>query len=319
MYFLGRIPPPAHSSTANQQQQNGAYFDFDRWNLPPPPSKIFGSQAIHQQHQGLMVPHPHSHHPPPPLPYFTPFHLAPHPTEFPTSVELAPISSYNEQPSQPSTTQFSQPDDQPKVVVPNIEEELNFLSENTTRLPSTNPHLSSGIVHHAIPNQVNKSETPTGPGAGFMNSYLKFLQGERDSSPPPPARGGRKQTWTRSKPIQQTDLKQETNGGSATSSPPALPIRLSQGDPQDDPRYFPLPKERKKNCFDSSDDGFSSDEDLFNKKVTSVLKSEGAKEKGVRKGRPPKAGGPTERKRAKQAAAFKQKSKEEQENKGKNV
>lgn len=121
-YFTGRVPPPAHSSATNhhhqqqpqqqqqQQQQNGAYFDFDRWNLPPPASKIFSASpaTVHQQHhhhhpQGLMVPHPH--HPPPPLPYFPPFHLAPHPPEFQTAtattVELTPVvSAYNEQASQ---------------------------------------------------------------------------------------------------------------------------------------------------------------------------------------------------------------------------
>lgn len=130
-YFSSRIPPPAHSSATNQQQQNGGYFDFDRWNIPPPASKIFASQGVHQQHQGLMVPHPHTHHPPPPLPYFPPFHLAPHPPEFSTTVELAPISSYNDQAAQ-APAQYSSPqqeDTQPKVVVPNIEEELNFLSE----------------------------------------------------------------------------------------------------------------------------------------------------------------------------------------------
>lgn len=75
-----------------------------------------------------MVPHPHGHHPPP-LPYFAPFHLGPPPQEFQSSVEIAPAGSYGEQSPQPSTSQFVQQEDQPKVVVPNIEEELNFLSE----------------------------------------------------------------------------------------------------------------------------------------------------------------------------------------------
>ncbi|KAK5643473.1 hypothetical protein RI129_007318 [Pyrocoelia pectoralis] len=288
-YFTGRVPPPAHSTT-NPQQQNGTYFDFDRWNLPPSTTKMFASQAMHQQHQGLMVPHPHPHHPPPPLPYFAPFHLPPHPSEYPTSVDATPMAAYNEQSSQQSSSQFLQ-QEEPKVVVPNIEEELNFLSVDTGgRIPS------SGHPRTAT----NKSDKPTGPGAGFMNSYLKFLQGERDTSPPPAAKGARKQTWSRAKPCQPNEMKQETNGVPVTLPPPPATMRLSQGDPQDDPRYFPLPKERKRNCFDSSDDGFSSDEDLFNKKVALIVKSELSKEKPMRKGRPPKPGGPTERKRARQ-------------------
>ncbi|KAK4886206.1 hypothetical protein RN001_002477 [Aquatica leii] len=305
-YFTGRIPPPAHSS-ANPQQQNGTYFDFDRWNLPPPTTKMFASQTIHQQHQSLMVPHPHTHHPPPPLPYFTPFHLPPHPTEFPSSVELTPISTYEQSP-QTASSQFLQ-DDQPKVVVPNIEEELNFLSEDTGISVSS----STSQRPSAITNSTNKADKPSGPGAGFMNSYLKFLQGERDSSPPPASKGSRKQTWSRAKPF-QPEPKQDSNGVSGTLPPLQAATRLSQGDPQDDPRYFPLPKERKRNCFDSSDDGFSSDEDLFNRKVVSV-KSETSKEKSTRKGRPPKPGGPAERKRARQAALYRQKFKDEYEGK----
>lgn len=247
-----RIPPPAHSSGAQGQQQNGAYFDFDRWNLPPPSSKIFSTQTIHQQHQGLMVPHPHGHHPPPPLPYFPPFHLPPHPPEFPSTVELAPINNYSEQNVQPSSSPFQQQEEQPKVVVPNIEEELNFLSQGSTR--------TSNSV------KPPKTEKPAGPGSGFMSSYLKFLQGERDSSPPPVARGNRKQsTWTRSK---QNEEKPDSNGTTPVPPPPPVVKRLSQGDPQDDPRYFPLPKERKRNSFESDSDGMTSDDDFFNKKLT---------------------------------------------------
>lgn len=267
----GRIPPPAHSSGGNQQQQNGAYFDFDRWNLAPPTAKLFGAQAIHQQHQGLMVPHPHSHHPPP-LPYFAPFHLAPPPQEFQSTVEIAPAGSYGEQSPQPSTSQFVQQEDQPKVVVPNIEEELNFLSEGP---PVKAPSNMSNTAYKTVQPAAKSLDKPSGPGAGFMSSYLKFLQGERDSSPPPASRTGRKQTWSRpsppSKPIGQEETKPDSNGIPpqpvvVPPLPPPVITRLStQGDPQDDPRYFPLPKERKRDSFDSSDDGFSSEDDFFPK------------------------------------------------------
>ncbi|XP_018572236.1 uncharacterized protein LOC108911707 isoform X2 [Anoplophora glabripennis] len=309
-----RIPPPAHSSGTNQPQQNGAYFDFDRWNLPPPTSKIFTTQTLHQQHQGLMVPHPHGHHPPPPLPYFAPFHLAPHPpSEYPSTVELTPLSNYNEQSPQASNQYQQQPEDHPKVVVPNIEEELNFLSQDTTRTSSTNHQHTHASQNQAKPPQTPsvplvKPEKSTGPGSSFMSSFLKFLQGERDSSPPPAVRGGRKQSWSRT-PSKVESKSPESNGVQSTPPvapavpPPPAPItRLSQGDPQDDPRYFPLPKERKRNSFDSSDDGFSSDDDFFgHKKPPPVPKPEPKeKEKAKPKAKPSKPGGPTEKKKVKQ-------------------
>lgn len=236
-YYPSPIPPPAHSTGANQQQQNGGYFDFDRWNLPNPTTKIFGSQGLHQQHQGLMVPHPHSH-PPPPLPYFPPFHLPHHPTEYPSSVELTPISTYSEQSPQPTTSLFPPQDDQPKVVVPNIEEELNYLSEDNVRY-KTNASSNSGVC--VRPNTVIAKKCDKGPGSGvgFMNSYLKFLQGKKDNSPPPASRGNRKQSWTKTTTPTTVENKSDTNGVVTKPPPIAAPIitpRLSQGDPQDDPR-----------------------------------------------------------------------------------
>lgn len=108
-----------------------------------------------------------------------------------------------------STTPEIMRDDEPppKVLVPNIEEELEFLTENSRsgnavqQLPNmqTAIHGSSGANQQAKPAAIKtvadtkKFNTPTGPGSGFMQSYLKFLQGERDSSPPPINRNVRKQ------------------------------------------------------------------------------------------------------------------------------
>ncbi|XP_068628173.1 serine-rich adhesin for platelets-like isoform X1 [Battus philenor] len=209
-YLANRIPPPAHSSTSNQQQ-NGSYFDFERWNLPPPPPKVFpgttpfGSQApLHatnfaNQHQALAMQHGHA------LTYFPPFHLGPHP-DFQSSVELTPLSSFSETPPSASSSSFSTPEtreeEQPKVVVPNIEEELGFLAEQRANTASSvAPTSQQQNVNSASQDtkiMEKKFNVPvTGPGSGFMASYLKFLQGERDTSPPPAGRGARKSTWSR--------------------------------------------------------------------------------------------------------------------------
>lgn len=79
-----------------------------------------------------------------------------------------------------------------------------------------------------------------------------------------------------------------------------------------------MPKERKRRSFDSSDDGMSSDEDLFNKKIPPLTtKGETTKEKSGRKGRPPKPEGTTARKRSKQKEPQEQLVKQEKEGKNK--
>lgn len=226
----GRIPPPAHSSAINPQApQNGAYFDFDRWNLPTPPAKIFTSQGI-QQHQPLMVPHIHSAHTQG-LPYFPPFHIAP-PSEY-QSVELTPLTNYNEpnqnhaQAAPPPNAQYQHPpddQDQVKVVVPNIEEELNFLNDATPPTPRPPQVLQSKAINSPVPGKPD-SKMPNKGKEGFINSYLKFLQGERDHSPPPVTKG-RKSNWNRSNkhtPDANAAGRQEMNGASASATLPTGP------------------------------------------------------------------------------------------------
>lgn len=328
--YLSRIPPPAHHNAANQQQQNG-YFEFERWNLPPPTAKMFptassafGSQSsLHHssnfvgtpahQHQSLMVSH---HHAPPPIPYFPAFHIPAghhphHSHEFQSSVEITPIGFSENTTNQNANYNQEIRDDQPKVIVPNIEEELGFLQQDQQLMQNIN--------------QMNKDfKRPNrDPNTGFMTSYLKFLQGERDPSPPPAIRGGRKATWNRSKPYIPVESSKpaETSINGENVKPQEklvkeIPIKETPAiDYANDPRYFPLPKERKKLNFDSSDDGFTSDDDFpfpskkTEKKAQNVnnannievvtIKPEG---KG-KKGRPIKPGGPTDRKRRAAAAA----------------
>ncbi|XP_031620597.1 putative GPI-anchored protein pfl2 isoform X2 [Contarinia nasturtii] len=243
-----RIPPPAHIPN---QQSNG------------PPSCNFN--RIHN-HNSTMISHPTHHaisHP-----YFPPFSMPIGIGDYSNELNLnsVPIVTnnipYNDSLGTPSVSSNYSPtaseireDEPPKVVVPNIEEELGFLAENnrsgsmqptSTQIPphqgSTQNHLTllattnNALSHHNQSSQqqqshmqhttshtgqnVNNSQssssnqmsqqkttpltdkkfpTPTGPGSGFMQSYLKFLQGERDTSPPPVNRGGGggRKTWSR--------------------------------------------------------------------------------------------------------------------------
>ncbi|XP_028039193.1 uncharacterized protein LOC114249727 isoform X2 [Bombyx mandarina] len=159
---------------------------------------------------------------------------SPHP-EFQSSVELTPLSSFSETPPSASSSSFSTPEtreeEQPKVVVPNIEEELGFLAEqraNTTSsvAPSSQQQTINSTSQDATSKIMEKkfSVPVTGPGSGFMASYLKFLQGERDTSPPPAGRGARKSTWSRTntnsntsnKPYGQNDLTKSPCDSSVT-------------------------------------------------------------------------------------------------------
>lgn len=318
--YLGRIPPPAHHN-ANQQQQNG-FLDFDRWNLTPTKmftasSGAFSSQSsLHHssnfvgtpahQHQSL-IPH---HHAPPPIPYFPAFHIptghhSHHTHDFQSSVEITPIGFGDNAANQNSNYTQEVRDDQPKVIVPNIEEELGFLQQDQQLMQNMN--------------QMNKRSNRD-PNAGFMTSYLKFLQGERDPSPPPAIRGGRKAAWNRPKPYIPVEpskpAEASTNGETVKHQEKPAPVKETPAiDYANDPRYFPLPKERKKQNFDSSDDGFTSDDDfLFSskkteKKVQSTNNTSNAEVIAVKpegkskKGRPIKPGGPTDRKRKAAAAA----------------
>ncbi|KAK6630219.1 hypothetical protein RUM43_015012 [Polyplax serrata] len=298
-YLTNRVPPPAHHNTQNQQQQNGAYFEFERWNIPPATTKIFtgtaGPFASHgtnfvgssaHQHQGLMVPHP-----PPPIPYFPAFHISTghhshHPQEFHPSVEITtiPFSENSQAPNQTFQQQSQPKDDNPKVIVPDIEKELEYLSQTAHAQAVLASQQNPNISQQLPPPIRMPAKKHNDPNSGFMASYLKFLQGERDSSPPPPNRGGRKTTWTRTKlyapelkstaltstPVAKATLTTPGVQSSVTTTMVTTPIvrvnavtdSIKKGNqkpynPDDDPRFYPLPKgtiKRKLNDSDSSDE-----------------------------------------------------------------
>ncbi|XP_014240849.1 uncharacterized protein LOC106661758 isoform X2 [Cimex lectularius] len=206
--YYGRVPPPAHHN-GNLQNQN-SYYEFERWNIPPP--KMFSNSPVTftsqstlsnftgVQHQSIVVP---------PLPYFPAFHVP------------------SVQPNDEADTEKTRPKS-----VPNIEEELSFLSEE----------------NFPWDNMKERKILAPNPRASFMSSYVKFLQGDKDSSPPPNPRPIPRTTWVLSKSMANPSIKQ--------SDFPA--------DPQDDPRYFPLPRTSQERNFDSSQSEWSENELGFN-------------------------------------------------------
>ncbi|XP_058807073.1 uncharacterized protein LOC131673241 isoform X2 [Phymastichus coffea] len=354
---LERIPPPAHHNAAPQQsqqqqqqhhhhhhQQNG-YVEFDRWNMSLPHNKIIsnppatasvvtqslqqqqqtatdymGGNATTVQHQSLLV----THHANPNVSYFSTFHMGPSNVapmqqhvpagqtphhEMHSTVDMNAVAMV---PGENCHQDSLLADDRPQVIVPDIEEELGFLQQPDIPLQINN--------NHPLVNPELKRSANSDPNSGFMTSYLKFLQGEKDSSPPP--NRARKSSWNHRRPFMTAT---DSNGGNAWNrgsiSLPSDKLEVPSIDYENDPRYFPLPKERK--AFDSSDDGFSSDDELLSfgpKKKLNVISppqsqqlpskpliAPGIKNIGPdgrpKKGRPIKPGGPTDRKRKAAAAA----------------
>ncbi|KAK7791246.1 hypothetical protein R5R35_000976 [Gryllus longicercus] len=341
--FYARVPPPAHHNThsSNQQTQNGAYFDFERWNLPPPPPKMFGGgpgafgsqTSLHHgsnfvnsahQHPSLMVPNPH--HTAAPLPYFPAFPLHTpgqppnqHPShEFQASVNSTTRPNSENQPGSEnsSCTGPNSVDDHPKVIVPNIEEELGFLAEvsdspvtttanNSVSAPVKSVYSSTAGNSSSTKMPEKKPFSYSNPASGFMASYMKFLQGERDTSPPQTKRGN-KASWAKNKAYHPPPEAPKVTSSSvasttaivtsaATSAPSTSstcsttitktstesqpcafkPKETPVYDPQDDPRYFPLKKERN-GTFSDSDDEFEpcSSESAKKKELPKIKEDE---------------------------------------------
>ncbi|KAJ1530889.1 hypothetical protein ONE63_005731 [Megalurothrips usitatus] len=263
-YHTNRIPPPAHHNIPAQQHQNGSYFS--NYLSPPSSSRSYtGSQTpmhhasnsfMANQHQGLYVP-----------PFFSPFSLPGHSATSVTSSSQSSAANYQTHFSDCSTqlasntqsqtqTHEQQVVDVSKVIVPNVEEELSFLV---------------GPVLMIKTEQERKSMT----SSDFQGSYLRFLQGERETSPPPSQRGVRKTAWTKNIKIYQPEAPKPeksstvTNGATvvtATTSPTpatATKEKTPAYDPEDDPRYFPLPKtDAQRRSFDTSDSDSDNDTSL---------------------------------------------------------
>ena len=224
-YRLERIPPPAHNQVIlNQQtQQQNGYLDLDRWNLTTlQNAKIIATAPgattfVQQPTQVVQTANLVATNPTllvaaaPTVSYFPTFHVAqttPHLTQLmPQQQTMVPelqhtieISTLNLPPDmhgceQTATISYSdvQRDDRPQVIVPDIEEELGFLQQS-----DYHSSVSQGLQQQSQQLQVSNSEIKKSangePNSGFMTSYLKFLQGDKDNSPPPSIGAGEHKT-----------------------------------------------------------------------------------------------------------------------------
>lgn len=342
-YTNERVPPPAHAHVPSNQQSNG--------------SPNYNFNSFHNHNSTMISHHPtipshhyhHHHHHAISHPYFPSFPMSLGVSDYSTTTDLN-LSSVSMiandsigTPSVSSSTCYSpnetREDEQPKVIVPNIEEELGFLAENnrsgSIQLPSstqiqqaasasataaTTPNHSANHLtllgaannvlqspqsqsnhqqthmqqHQSHANQnANNSQssssnqmsqqktpltdkkfpTPTGPGSGFMQSYLKFLQGERDTSPPPVhnrgGSGGRK-TWSRTtnqsgagaaqvSAAQPTNVNQTTNAKNQMSNGMNVHSNMMSGGVYDRKRTGPPVDD------DDSSDSSSAKQSSMNK------------------------------------------------------
>lgn len=238
-----KVPPPAHLGT---NQQSKGYLECDRRNIGSshkflknssgslsaqntsnPSSTSMNSLGTHiQQHITSQSPYHQSCH-----------HLTP--SQQTQNDSCVPSISID----RPVETEKTEEDiSLPKVIVPNVEEELGFLVET----PKVNSKIDKNKDGHRKVTEMKPAISTSNPNAGFMASYIKFLQGEKESSPPP-----------KNITIKRAYIAPSKKQLNSVSKENVLKVKCSSPSPphdfQDDPRYFPLPKDSSTRKLESSD------------------------------------------------------------------
>ncbi|XP_046674127.1 uncharacterized protein LOC124363078 [Homalodisca vitripennis] len=275
--YIGRVPPPAHLNT-NQPQQNGGYTEFERWNLPAS-HKMFGANPGSSVPQNTL--HSSGNYPNPGLISHPNQHTASH-SPYYQSTQHLPSSQQNcsdpqnctETSVQISNSEVETPTvgEAPvaKVIVPDVEEELGFLAEiPVTSSKSFEDKPASSEIKPVIPF--------SNPNSSFMASFIKFLQGEKESSPPP-KRKPIKPTYI---PVSKT--KTEINDSKKNSKPKRKSSPSPTLDFEDDPRYFPLPKDPSSRKLETSSDSDCDDLSLESRISRSKSRSKSRRRTGSRK------------------------------------
>nr|XP_018904340.1 PREDICTED: mucin-5AC-like [Bemisia tabaci] len=183
-----------------------------------------------------------------------------------------------------------------KVIVPDVDEELEHLAGvippskdcDATNLDGGSKSAENSesypppqSTEKRIMNMVEKSIVPVAKlspkiaSPGFIGSFLKFLQGEREPSPPPSSRPPRAKLYQPPEPPKKPEITSSVEqnvtlgvgneaayptGTTVPSKQKSITSNVSSQpaiDPRDDLRYFPLPKSSKKSLNSSSEDSDS--------------------------------------------------------------
>lgn len=254
--YKNRIPPPAHLNI-DSKQQNSGYLEFERWNPLQKPSEgnfdsyvslnpVLSSEKVNaaaispaQQHNQDT--------------FFQPYNTMP-------LQQYVNTSSTSNKNSSTDPVLVHKTEDVPlaKVIVPNVEEELEFLAKTPSKDETQLLGESSGKLN--VP-ELKTIIPVSNPNSGFMASYIKFLQGEKEESPPP-KRNIIKATYVPSTMKSEPKCKKKEIG-KLKKKKSRTPSPSPSQDFEDDPRYFPLPKDPSSRKLDTSSDSDMTDYDLL--------------------------------------------------------